>query len=333
MNRMVQKIIVAILGVTRPMQDAKAPSPSLRRRRWWLLRWAAVACCVLLLAYFQFIRSIAGETYVELRVERFGEPPSPPFRPPQICRLVNINIAHGRATHSHQLFRSEEEIGEALEAIANFIDEQKADFACYQEIDAPSWWSGQVDQFAHIARKAGHAYGARTLSVTGAGLHYGTAISSRWPLHGAEAHTFSPTPPSPSKGFTLARCSWPGDPAFHFHLVSLHLDFTSASNRSEQIDHVIDQLDDDPLPVIVAGDFNDEGEPDGALRRLVDAIDGRSIDRELELVTFPTLDSWIDWVVVTDPFAIRATAAPELGLSDHRPLVVDIVREAVPGRR
>ena len=120
-----------------------------------------------------------------------------------------------------------------------------------------------------IAESAGLSRFVQARNVDGVGLHYGTALLSRFEIEDATTHTFRPTPPTFSKGLAIARMKWPGDAGFEFDIVSVHLDFASGSARHRQTLELAELIRERGRPVILAGDFNcswSEGRRDATTR-------------------------------------------------------------------
>lgn len=294
----------------------------LRLRRW--VRRAALASLLLLLAAMIFVRWVAGVPTAVLPVEQIAATAEPVDS--DRLTIMSINCAHGRSDGWHQLLTSTQTLQKNCRSIGQLLHANAADIAALQECDAPSWWSGNFHQARTIAESAQMAHFVHSRHVDGAGLHYGTALVSRLNVDNANAITFAPTPPTFSKGFTVARMTWLTDPHFHFDVVSVHLDFASAAACRRQILTMIDVLQERGKPVIVAGDFNSDWAAGTAVRQLADALNLSTFQPQADLVTFPPTGGRLDWILVSSEFRIIHFKTLDLHVSDHLPIKVVLKR-------
>ena len=304
------------------------PTPVRSKRNWaeWL-RWGLIAALTALLAINLVIRSLTAPADRAAAIEVHA-----PLAAPvgvERATLITINLAHGRADGMSQLTTGEDRIRSNLDAIAALLAGHAPDLVCLQEADSPSWWSGDFDHVAHVARGAGLPLAVRAGHVDGFGLRYGTALLSRWPLADARARTFAPSPPTMAKGFTVAAVPWPGRDLV-FDLVSVHTDFASGAVRATQVDELVATLRRRGRPVVIAGDLNSGWGTGGATRRLVEALDLQAWMPEAEMVTFPTTGARLDWVLVSAPFTLVAVEVLPDPVSDHRALKA-VIRVTKPG--
>jgi endonuclease/exonuclease/phosphatase family metal-dependent hydrolase len=191
-----------------------------------------------------------------------GQPAADAPSPSPTLRAVTLNLAHGRKDSLNQMLVSEEQIRENLDDIAAFLKDSKADVVALQEADGPSRWSGGFDHVAYLANEAGFRYHVRAEHAQIRMANYGTAVLSRWPIKEAMGLTFADTPPTASKGFTLAQIEW-HNPQFAkapvtVDVISVHLDFSRKSVRLQQIDELADVIEERAGPLIIMGDFNSE---------------------------------------------------------------------------
>lgn len=231
--------------------------------------------------------------------------------------LLNMNIAHGRGNGRHQLLQSKDTIQKQIATIADIVKREKANIVALQEIDAPSWWSGEIAQLHTIAKRGGMRMAVQGLHVDGLGLHYGTAITSN--LDALEAHqvTFDKNIPTLSKGFVVTTYQWPGTPLL-FDVISLHLDFANPWVREKQLAHITQVIQNNKRPVIIMGDFNTDMQ-DNALSSFVQTLQLHTWKPEdTAMITFETLNSRIDWVFVSDLFKIEQQTILEDIVSDHK---------------
>jgi endonuclease/exonuclease/phosphatase family metal-dependent hydrolase len=180
---------------------------------------------------------------------------------PGTLRVLTLNVAHGRGDALNQLLVSQKAIEGNLAATAALLDGAKAEVVALQEADGPSRWSGGFDHVASLALLAGYPWHARSSHATSWLFDYGTALLSRAPVTEQRSLAFRPTPPSMTKGLTLAQISWrPDDRAepMPLDVISVHLDFSRDSVRQRQAAEMVAFLSQRRHPVIVLGDFNSD---------------------------------------------------------------------------
>jgi len=307
------------------MADVVSPHPTRPRRRAWVqrLRWTAVVVLVVLLGVRLVTRWSAAERVVPVEVERHVSGVATAM-PAAAFTVMTVNLAHGRAAGFSQLTTSRRRLRANLADAAALIHRQEPDAVCLQEADSPSWWSGGFDHVAAVARDAEMPLAVRASHVDGVGLHYGTAVLSRWGLADAEARTFTPSPPTFAKGFTVAAVTWPGRELV-FDLVSVHTDFASARVRRRQVEELVAVIEARDRPVVIAGDLNNGWTARGSTRYLAERLALSAWRPEAELVTFPTTGGRLDWILVSSPFHIVECRVLEEVVSDHRALVATVV--------
>lgn len=144
-----------------------------------------------------------------------------------------------------------------LEGIAAVIRQQAPHLVALQEVDVNTRRSGAtLHQAEELGRRTGmRAYFARAIDFDGG--QYGLAILSRFPLEdvqGTALPTLAGTKGEPRILMT-ARVNLPGGKKIRF--ANTHLDaLGSDTNRVLQVGRILDLLNADPLPVVLAGDFN-----------------------------------------------------------------------------
>jgi endonuclease/exonuclease/phosphatase family metal-dependent hydrolase len=244
-------------------------------------------------------------------------------QPAPTISVMSLNLAHGRGEGFHQTFQKRTTIEANLDRVAEVLRRERPDFVGFQEADGPSVWSGNFNHVEYLAQAAGYPSHFRGEHVRGLGLSYGTAIVSRLPARDAVSFTFAANPPTPSKGFVVARFSWPGRPGFDFDLASVHLDFLRASVRRKQIDQLAGELDKRGKPLVVLGDFNcgwtDQGSPVRALAERLRLKAYRPDDRNLG--TYPSAGRRLDWILISPPLEFVEYKVLRDAVSDHRAVV------------
>jgi endonuclease/exonuclease/phosphatase family metal-dependent hydrolase len=240
--------------------------------------------------------------------------------------LVTINLAHGRQSSVNQMLVSTNKTYKNLDDVAAFLVKYDADVVALQEADSPSLWSGKFDHVDYLAQQGQfpfYAYAEHAQLWMG---NYGTAILSRVPMASALGLTFPSTPPTASKGFTLAQIQWPAGPGDLrlVDVISVHLDFSRESVRVEQLDELVSLLKTRDNPLIIMGDFNSEWL---AEQYLVESIADSSTMHVYsaaseDLTTYK--DKRLDWILLSKDLVFDSyQVAPDV-LSDHRAIIARV---------
>ncbi len=253
-------------------------------------------------------------------------------------RLVTLNIAHGRNTGINQLVLGSERIRLNLERVAALLRAIDADVVALQEADGPSRWSGNFDHVDWLANEAGYAWQASAEHAESWLFSYGTAVLSRLPFSETYEHTFEPSPPTFSKGFQLVRLDWqPGGESGAIKgidVVSVHLDFSRARVRREQVKELIETIKERDPPFALLGDFNSDWFGNDEVVRQLASQFGLSVYRpeSRDLGTFPSNGRRLDWVLISNDLEFRSyRVLPEV-VSDHLPVVVEIAPRSTTER-
>lgn len=262
---------------------------------------------------------------------------SPPPTSAGKLRIVSLNLAHGRKNAFSQILVRKKTIKKNLTEIANFLKKTNADIVALQEADLPSLWSGKFDHVAFIAKEANYPYRATAAHVDAFFGQYGTAILSRYPIVQATGVDFLPTPPTTSKGFTLARISIDKEhiPAVtgdvlngrFIDIVSLHLDFSRQSVREQQLRQLTNVLGNYKMPKVIAGDFNAHWfNNDGLLDNFTasNKYRGYKVDSHADKLNTYS-DTRIDWIFIDKHFSFQSYRSAKEILSDHRAVIADII--------
>ena len=315
------------------------PARPLRRRRRARRFAIAFALCFAIGAAgaVVFPIALAGERETRLVVSRVASGAEPRevrggvdarAAPPAdgILRVMSLNIAHGRGTALHQFLCERPELERNLDACAEMIRRERAHLVLLQEADGPSSWSGSFDHVEHLARRSCLGWHARGKHVDGLTISYGTAMISALEFRDPVACTFPMSPPTLSKGYLVATLDWPGRPGVEVDIVSVHLDFSRGGVRKTQVTEMIAGLSGRGRPLIVIGDLNCEWrDEDSPVRRLAEGLGLRAYAPEAgDLVTFPSLERRLDWVLVSGEIAFVAHRVLDDTVSDHRAVVADL---------
>ena len=239
--------------------------------------------------------------------------------------LVSLNIAHGRNTSLNQIFVGQAKTQLNLQNIAEFLNQVNADIVATQEADGPSYWSGN---FHHVAFLAEHGGYPQYIHAPHANIwiaHYGTAVLSRLPIRAGYALTFPPSPPTTRKGYTLAEIEWQTKTkTLIVDVVSVHLDFSRASVRKQQLQEIRNTLSKRKNPIIIMGDFNSEWIADQLVHN--EAPGPVSVhtyfNNGKNLNTYK--DKRLDWILVSNVFKLETYDVSQHTLSDHSAIVATI---------
>ncbi len=270
---------------------------------------------------------IAGESKLVVQVKHHGN------AEPLLCdghhlRLLSANLAHGRSDGAHQMRQNDEQITENLRILASVLKREQAHLVALQEADAPSWWSGDFNHLSFLAEEAGYAQSVHGPHVTGLGLSYGTGFLSNVKINAAWSHTFEPTPPTMSKGFTLIKIPIMHPHYSHIYAASLHTDFASASARSQQLDYLAEVLLSLDAPYVVLGDFNcqymSKGSPLPLFLEKVNLKTYKPYESNHSFDTFPALNVRIDWICIPRHWMFQRFNVLKDVVSDHSLVVADI---------
>ncbi len=291
-------------------------------------------CLLLLTAIFAMTYFVQGETMTVPEVLHFPQHPDMQTgkHPPAEMKIMTLNIAHGRKDGFSQILQDSAGIRSHLDDIVKTVKKESPFLLALQEADGPSLWSGNFDHVAYIAEKAGFPYAIRGEHVRGMGLSYGTALLSRIFPEKPVSLTFSPSPPTFSKGFVSAVFRWPGNPDMKIRAVSVHLDFSRKSVRTRQIHKMANFVSAEELPFVIMGDFNcgwDKGRSELAM--MAGTIKGKTYLPEADnLNTF--YGKRLDWIVLSPHFEFGDyRVLPDI-LSDHS-AVLSFIRESASGIR
>ncbi len=122
--------------------------------------------------------------------------------------MLTLNIAHGRRRGFYQPIVSRKTAERNLTDIGELLRREGADLVALQEADGPSFWSGNFDHVARLARLAGCGHHFRgehmATGLESTRLSTGTALLSRLPLINAVSEKFAPSFPTPTKGVVIA---------------------------------------------------------------------------------------------------------------------------------
>lgn len=235
--------------------------------------------------------------------------PSPDRGQVTTLRILTYNIHHGAGN---------DEVLD-LERIARLIRSLDPDLVALQEIDNRTERTGGVDQAAELGRLTGMG------SVFGPfmdyqGGQYGMAVLSDLPFVNPTNHRL-PEGPEP-RSAQAVRVQLP-DGAGEFIFAGIHF-YRTAEERMAQAERLLDLLEPEDVPVILAGDFNST--PDSEVMSFI----GKTFalpDKGADHFTFRSdrPEREIDFIVYRPAHrftVIESRVIDEPVASDHRPVLL-----------
>jgi endonuclease/exonuclease/phosphatase family metal-dependent hydrolase len=245
-------------------------------------------------------------------------------------RVVTLNAAHGRKDGRNQMFLKGETIRSNLAELAGLLDRAGADVIALQEADAASSWSGKFNHVEFLADNTMYGCSFHGVHASNRMYDFGTALLSQRPFQGSFAHSFQPSRPTTTKGFSLAALEWnPGrslpEPLL-LKFVSVHLDFSRRSVRRSQIDEMVAVLSGIDGPMVLMGDFNTDWQTeDSSLKYLAEQLDLSVFEPHAQgLSTYGNKGARLDWILVSAELEFISYAVfPEV-VSDHYAVAAEI---------
>jgi endonuclease/exonuclease/phosphatase family metal-dependent hydrolase len=248
-------------------------------------------------------------------------------------RVMTLNCAHGARAPLPPVLVGRAAIARNLDAIGATIDDVHPDVVALQEIDRRAFWSAHLDEVALVAagsRMPHFVFGAHK-DVPGLGLHHGTAVLSRPPLHAPESAAFH-TSLLDDKGWVRVTVAPEALGGRAIDVVSVHLDPFTPWARREQIEMMARAFAHRERPLVVMGDMNAAwGKKEGGVAHLARAMGLHGWEPEAPargvLGTYPAGRPWrrIDWILLSPELAFASYAALPARVSDHRGVVADVV--------
>ena len=229
-----------------------------------------------------------------------------------------------------------------LDGVASLVRETGTDIALLQEVDQGTRRSGNVDQPAALASRTGfHVAFGSALDYDGG--EYGVAILSRWPIRfDTLVHLPVDPPQQRAGGSREPRGALRADvttPMGNLTVLNTHLDASGPDTWRRQEVRTLIALASAARArhpnLIVGGDMNST--PESAVQDQVRAARLRDAFAECGTgtgLTFPA-DSAIkriDYLYLVDGIRCVHAEVRPTRVSDHLPLLVDIVMESRPPR-
>ncbi|WP_083410225.1 endonuclease/exonuclease/phosphatase family protein [Mycolicibacterium rutilum] len=253
-------------------------------------------------------------------------------------RMATFNILHGRSVHDGVVHR---------DRLVESVRELDADILALQEVDLDQPRSGMADLTAVAAEAMGavsHRFvaaisgtpGATWMAATGheqpGTAAYGIALLSRYPAESWQVVRLPRIPvrfpmylPGPNRVQVVneePRAAMVGcldTPLGPMTVANTHLSFVPGWNRM-QLRRLVRDMQGFPAPRVLMGDLNMVPETVHRWTRLRPLASG---------ITFPAEqpDRQLDHILTDDRgLRVERCCTPELPISDHRALVVDVSR-------
>jgi endonuclease/exonuclease/phosphatase family metal-dependent hydrolase len=229
-----------------------------------------------------------------------------------------------------------------LAGIADLVRTTGADVVLLQEVDRGTRRSGNVDQPAVLAASTGyHAAFGSALDYDGG--KYGIAILSRWPIVAETLIHLPVNPPQQRAGGSYeprgALRAILATPYGRLMALNTHLDASRDDKWRLQEIHVLAGLALDAgraeRLLVVGGDLNST--PESLVQKVMQRNGFRDSWSECgsgEGLTYPddAPVKRIDYLYLTGEMRCSAARVIETGVSDHRPLLVELSLPAAPIR-
>lgn len=246
-------------------------------------------------------------------------------------RVVTLNMAHGRKDGRNQMLLKGETIRDNLLELAQLLDQAEADVIALQEADAASAWSGKFNHVDFLVKNSIYGCSFHGIHASNRMYDFGTALLSRHEFQGAFAHSFVPSKPTTTKGFSVAALDWNPEGALtepvKIKFVSVHLDFSRKSVRKSQVDEMVRVLSGLQGPMVVMGDFNTDWQSEeSSLKDLSERLGLAAFDPHSQgLSTYGDKGARLDWILVSGALGFSRYAVFPDVVSDHYAVAADLV--------
>ena len=205
-------------------------------------------------------------------------------------------------------------------AIAKVINQQQPDLVALQEVDVHTNRSGkQLNQAAELARQTGmKAYFAKAIDYDGG--EYGVAILSKHPIENTQVYKLPTAADTNGEPRVLATAVVIIN-GKRLRFASTHLDAQrSDTNRLLQVQQIVNLLQTDSLPVIIAGDLN--AAPGSPVINIFDRAFTRTCVNCAFTIPVINPTKTIDFIAYTGSFTVKDhKVIAETYASDHLPVM------------
>lgn len=246
-------------------------------------------------------------------------------------RVVTLNMAHGRKDGRNQMLLKGETIRNNLLELAELLDRAEADVIALQEADAASAWSGKFNHVDFLVENSMYGCSFHGVHASNRMYDFGTALLSKYQFQGAFAHSFVPSKPTTTKGFSVAALNWNPEAVLtepvKVKFVSVHLDFSRKSVRKSQVDEIVRVLSALDGPMVVMGDFNTDWQSEeSSLKYLAERLGLSAFDPHAQgLFTYGDKGARLDWILVSRALGFSRYAVFPDVVSDHYAVAADLV--------
>lgn len=231
---------------------------------------------------------------------------------PDTLRVLAYNIHHAEGM---------DEVID-LERIAWLIDTVRPDIVALQEVDSVVARTGGVDQASELARMTGmQPYFGRFMAYQGGA--YGMALLSRLPVN----EWTNVRLPDGDEPRSVVAANVELESGRNVRVIGVHFYRTEAERLAQVVALEAWLADQEPMPTLLAGDFNSY-RGDSVLSHLDRTW--QIVDKGEDFQTFPSWapDREIDYFMYWPEHAFEVAGQELLDeplMSDHRPLVIDVV--------
>ena len=245
-------------------------------------------------------------------------------------RVVTLNVAHGRKDGRNQMLLKDETIRSNLLELAQLLDRAEADVIALQEADAESSWSGGFNHVDFLAENSTYGCSHHGIHASSRMYDFGTALLSGRPFQGSFVHSFQPSRPTTTKGFSVAALNWNPDGLLPepklVKFISVHLDFSRRSVRRSQIDEMVAVLSRIEGPMVLMGDFNTDWQTeDSSLKYLAEQMNLSVFEPHADgLSTYGDKGARLDWILISPELEFSMYAVFPDVVSDHYAVAAEI---------
>jgi len=245
-------------------------------------------------------------------------------------RVVTLNMAHGRKDGRNQMLLKEETLRNNLVELAQLLDRAEADVIALQEADAASAWSGKFNHVDFLLENSMYSCSFHGVHASNRMYDFGTALLSKYEFQGAFAHSFVPSKPTTTKGFSVAALDWNPEGRLpepvRVKFVSAHLDFSRKSVRKSQVDEMVRVLSGLEGPLVIMGDFNTDWQSEeSSLKYLAERLELSAFDPHAQgLSTYGDKGARLDWILVSAGLGFSRYAVYPDVVSDHYAVAAEL---------
>ncbi|MFC1740933.1 endonuclease/exonuclease/phosphatase family protein [Nanoarchaeota archaeon] len=243
-------------------------------------------------------------------------------------RVMSYNIANARGNYDEfWKMRSRDAILFNLGQIGAMSQSEDIELLCMNEVDFDSTRTHYIDQAEHIAKHLCYNHVIKESLFKAPGIiDVGNAVVSKYPLTLNYNRQYGTTYAQRIKHIFKTFMDFDVEyrPGKKLNIVLTHLDHHSQGNRKEEVAILLNYLKTKKRPFVLLGDFN-SGPGSPAFDRIVGS--GLVKNPKAGIPTFRShkpKDS-LDHILASDPLRIENYHTIWAEMSDHRPVVGDIV--------